>query len=499
MIKKILSFFYTDVQWKLISLGLAVVIWFVAMNWHDPSENDNFFHHLQIENIEVLASEGLVLLNYEELQNMLIHVGIRGLRSDLGNLTVADRANYFIPSVDMRAVSSALALESDEPVVDMLTVSVNLLPDFELWFRRPASVGVQLDWLVNATHAVEVDFIGQVRDGFELRTPQLVNSSVTVSGARTHVNKVDNIRVEIDLANAENDIDITSPLMVFDSYGEDITGLVDLSVVETSVRGRVLPVQTVELRVSPIGELAPGFAVAELILSELIVDIVGTADRLSGVEYIELEFDLSDLAESTERYLVFADFLPAGLELSQYAPTEVLAEAVIEPIVTRVFNIARREVSEFGFGVIHQPLDNVQVVRVVVNGSQSVVGDMNARDISVALDLRDLPIGIHQVPLILTSTLPLGVSLAEPLQSIEVQIFEPARDEPVAPDPTPIPTPTPEPTPSPTPTPIPTPPPDENGNGENGYEDDYPPEDDYPDNGETYPYDEPDNGYDDEE
>ena len=114
MIKKILSFFYTDLQWKLMSLLLAVVIWLVAMHLHDPMVNHSLPRNLHIENLQTLERDGLVLLNEYELRDTNINLGIRGNRSAISELTTENLA-YFNVYVDMRAVNSALAHQNPVP------------------------------------------------------------------------------------------------------------------------------------------------------------------------------------------------------------------------------------------------------------------------------------------------------------------------------------------------------------------------------------------------
>jgi len=496
MFKKFLAFFYTDVHWKLISLGLAFIIWLLAMNLHDPMENRSYPRDLQIRGLEIMERDDLVVVNEDELRDTSINLGVRGLRSALS------RAEDAFVYVDLREVNSALALAADGPITQTLPVRANLVSGIEQQYVRSATVEVELDWRVSRAFPLEIDTYGQARDGFEVQSLRAANPNIVVTGSRGLVNTVARVGVEVDLDNISEDAPIDSPVMVFNHDGEDITSqVIMLSVNATTVTVQVLPVRSVELRVAPIGEMASGFTIVEdeLRASELFIDLVGTAERLSEIEYILLEINLEGLSESVEMPIAVDAFLPAGISLSRHAPYDVVINVAVEPVQARSFFVSRRDWSVFDYSAIYTQIAPPANVRVVVMGPQSVVSAMAAADLRVELDLRNLPVGIHWVPLTV-GNLPPGVVLAETLQSIQVQIYEPAVDAPDPPEmppeqtPTPAPpTPTPAPptpTPEPSPTPEPTPPPDENGNGENGNGDGEPPNGTGLGNGDTEPPDE---------
>jgi len=488
MAKKILSFFYTDLHWKLISLGLAFVIWFVAMNWHDPQENTSFPRDLQILNTEILRHDNVVLLNTEALRATSINLGIRGYRSALGAVDVAELFVY----VDMRAVNSAYVLASDGPITLELPVNANLLSGYELQYVRPARVMVELDRLERASFPLEVYSIGQVRDGYELRSITAANLSVLVTAARSIIETIDYVKVEVDLTDVYESGTVDSPIIVIDRDGYDITDqVILLSVNATTVRLQVLPVRTVELRVETVGEMAAGFIEAEIRPSILVADIVGEAEILDEVEYILLNVDLHGLSGSIERPVDIASHLPEGIELSKNVPEDITVTITVEPIQVRPFFVPRRDVSFREYGALYQTLNDPATFRVVVSGPQSIVSAMTTADLNVHFDLRNLPVGIHHVPLTVP-ILPPGVSLAEQPQTLEVQIFAPGYEDPDPPDepeptptaepeptPEPEPSPTPEPSPLPSPTPTTTPSADdtENGNGDDDPYDSYAPYD----------------------
>ena len=493
MVKKFLSFFYTDVQWKLLSLGLAFVLWIVAMNAHDPYENVSFNMGLQLNNVHYLERQGLVLLNGDELASTLISLGVRGNRSAF----VGDTAAQFDVFVDMLAVDVDRVLTSDGPVVDILPVNPNLLPGFVLQYVRTDSVGVLLDRLESALFNVDVDFYGQVREGFEVQSGAAVNASVRIAGAREHIKQIARVSVEVDLTDVDSDIGIPAPLAVYSHDGEDITRLFRLGVAETTVMVRVLPVRAIPITVVTVGQMAPGYGMADIEPSVSFINVVGTEERLDEIEYIEIPFDLEGLAASIEGSVDIREILPAGLTLSESADYEIIISITVEPIRRRTFFVPRDNISQRGLGAFPEPIGPTTNIRVVVTGPQSIVDGMIVDDINIVMDLRNLPIGTHHVPL-RVENLPMGVSLAEPLQSLFIQLHIPAQPDPVDPDDDPPevpPEPTPQPTPSPPePTPEPTPPPNGNGENGNGEGNEDPPGDepDDPPNGD--PSDETDNG-----
>jgi len=492
MLKKILSFFYTDLHWKLISLGLAFVIWYVAMNLHDPLENRPNSANLQVRGIEIMERDGLVVVNADELRAMSINFSVRGFRSAFGYVSLDD----FIVYVDMRSVNSTLALNADGPTIQRLPININLLSGFEFQSVRPAFVDVELDVRERRVFPLRVVELGSVQEGYELQSIQPTNTNVTVTAARETMNTICHVRVEVDLTDAGDEVDAT--IVVVDYDGEDITNqIIALSVSQTAVRVQKSPVRTLEIRVEPIGEMAPGFSIAPdgITTSELFINVVGSEDVLNDISYVLLQFNRDGLAESVERSISVADYLPEGLSLSKSAPENVIVAITVEPIQRRTFFVLWRDVFGNIYDALHQTINDPVAVRVVLSGPQSIINALQTSDLNVAFDLRNLPIGIQWVPLSVIN-LPTGVTLAEPIQPVEMQIFAPAQAEPDVndepmPEPTPTPTPTPDPTPAPTPEP--TPPPEENGNGGN---------DDDNGNGDTYdPNDEIDpnieDGYDD--
>ena len=75
-----------DFLWKLLSLAIAVILWFVVINLENPVETRNFTALLQIKNESVITERGQTISNYDEIAGRKITIKIRGQRLSLDRL-----------------------------------------------------------------------------------------------------------------------------------------------------------------------------------------------------------------------------------------------------------------------------------------------------------------------------------------------------------------------------------------------------------------------------
>jgi len=432
--RRIYSFIFVDLHWKLLSLALAFVLWFVGAIMSNPIQNDSFNIPLRLQNIEILVNEGLVLVNQDEIDELFSHVqvSIRALRHDLEILreaSMAQQAAMVVPSIDFRAVDFDAVTNSDGALVIYLDVSVNLAAGYEHFSISPSVIPVEIDAYVQQIFPIAIDVVNDddIAPGVELRPVRLVNSSVTVSGTRTNMQRVNSVRVAVDVMGIFADREIENlPLVVFDHYGVDITDLVELSVRETTATVSVWNIETVELHVDGLGEVATGFAVGEIVIEPDTIYVMGLLWRLESLQYVALEVDLDDARESFSREIDVTEWLPDNVLLRTGESPEVTIYVEIEPIERRVFTIPRGNVMIRGVDAIYQIMNDAPMIRVEVNGPRARLAELIDADIGLVLDLRNRPIGTHNVTL--GVELPEGFSLALRAPALQVQIHEPAGD-----------------------------------------------------------------------
>jgi len=436
MFKKILSALVEDVQWMLLALAAATVLWFIGMNMSDPLQNQSVVSRLRLDNFEIMAREGIVVLNEDELRETDVAVTVRARRSDMDRLRSSIDTGIVEVSIDFRAVDADTL--ADGISTQQLRISPNLQPGFEHLFISPALVDIQIDKFARQIYSVQAVQRGDVSPGFELQPIRLGNDRVTISGSRTELDMVSLVQAYVDITGIHEDAELPIELMVLDYQGEDMTGRVNLSVTETTANVRVWQIRTVDIIVRGAGQPASGFAKAGYDNEHATVEIVGAEEALNSVENIYAEIDLTDVSENTVRTVSLKEWLPEGVFLRQGEISEFDVTAKIEPIELQTFIVPHGNVRSRGVVGLYQLVDNNAAIRVTISGPRSIISALDATQIEPEFDLRGRPIGIHQVPLIIR--LPDELSIVGQTPSLLVQIHEPAiassgdDEEPAPPD-----------------------------------------------------------------
>jgi YbbR domain-containing protein len=406
--KAVISFLFKDIQWKLLSVGLALILWFVGMTVNNPTATNQFRRSLKLSNIDVLARDNIIILNERELRAEQIIVGVRGTQSEL---TILDyRTDNIEVSIDFRQVDPHGIINAGDMLTLPLDVYAEVLEGFERMYLRPRTVDVVLDLYIRQTHAVKVYEEGEVQSGYELISLRAVNETVTVSGARHYVNQVFEVRGQVNIHEANHYNIQTVPLYAVDISGEKITE-VELSVRETNVHVSVLPYKTVSLEVDWSGTLAPGHIIKEIGITPSAVDIVGPADVLNELDKIALH--MLDLTDANETHIILRNIsqsLPNGVSLMKGQPIEAEIAVVIEPLIRREYIFPVDDIRLLGITAGQMQLITNEPARFFLTGAESDMLELTRDQIGLHLNLIGRSMGEHNVQL--NFTLPPGITLS---------------------------------------------------------------------------------------
>ncbi|MDR1664947.1 MAG: hypothetical protein LBR83_08525 [Clostridiales bacterium] len=402
MFKSFFETIFKDLKWKLLSLAIAAALWFVGMNITNPVDTEYYYPNLNLSNLDRFAAQNsIVVLNRNEISALDITASIRDTkerREYFGSIS-----NRLSVSLDVHSIDASLVAQSDVPVRATVDVLFEITEGYELYTRRPSEVEVELDSLVRKTMLLQVYTVGEAAEGYVIHEYEADHGYVTVSGAKSFVDKVAALRVATDAQGAESDFQHLEKIFAYDESGTDITNTVELDITSTRVRVNVLPYKSVPLEVSWGGFPAQNFKMSGSgpSIEPETVNIVGTAEDLRNINRITLEkVSLSDASETFTSRLSIPQALPQGIYLKDDEPTEAAVTFTIEPLGQKEFYYLPEDIhlrgNQLGTSVT---LLRDEPILLRVRGAESDIAGLTIEDISAELQLYNLAVGEHAVQL----------------------------------------------------------------------------------------------------
>lgn len=395
---KVAAFFYRDFHWKLLSLALAFILWFVGINVNNPIQTDAYNNlPVMVLHRDHLAQNNVVLLNEQQLNNARVGVSIQATRSDHAQIRAA-RNDNILASVDLSTINFDQVHESDSPVRVHVDVDVFIHQNHVARAMRPSTIELHLDRHGDLSLPIEVDPIGTPMEGYEKRPAQLVNTLVRLSGAQSILDEVAAVRVRVHIDGAYQTVEEVKPLVVYNKNREDITNSVNLSFQSVHVRVPILPYSDIPLVINATGNPMPGFMVTDVNVNPPAISLVGSEEDIANISNITLgNIDLSLASQNIQRSF---EILPAvadtGLTLRDGAPKEAVVSVVVERVISRNFSLPLENINVSGYA---RPFTFVSTgpLNVSVRGRESVIGAMSLNQIRASLDLTGLGAGTHTV------------------------------------------------------------------------------------------------------
>lgn len=383
--KHVLGFFkdtlwgYIKNDWilKLVSILLAIVIWFLICEYVDPDTD------IHVNNIRITVEDD----------------GSDPQVNGLGRMTVIDETVSFrvTGSRDMIALMNRDAItayldmknvdssgEWDLPVVvDLGGQNIKIVEGSQ----TPMTLPVKFDKVINADVKVNVSVLGKVKDGCILEEPTMVNNYVKVTGPMEIVNSIVSAEVVIDEKIFEKTNTFTCDYKFVDKDGNEVAKtFLTTDIEKVEVKVGVVTKKTVPFAVNIINSSGGNdstFCTAKIKPSE--ITIIGTEEALATINSINL--GVIDVAEKTE------DF-----ELSMPV---VLQDGIknVDNIETVKVSVAFTDVQQQSFAVSKLILENlpdgtdakIQEKKLVikVRGLPADIKALNSKDIKAIIDVKN--------------------------------------------------------------------------------------------------------------
>lgn len=429
----ILRNFVKSIPTLILSFLLAVAVWISAVTANDPVEQSQFPRPLTIEQVNLNSN---LIISNEVASQAQVTINAP---SSIWNLMLSDRA-------PIRAWIDLAGLDPGEH-----TVPVRVQPLYEpanVVEQSPEQVTVVLEQLETREFGITLIRRGEPAIGFQTGDPTLNQTTVTISGPSSLVDRVSNVQATLDLTQASENINRVLNVQVLDVNGAPIEGLtvtpqqVNVSQPITQRGGY----RNVVVKVETTGQVSVGYRLTNISVAPPNVTVFSSnptlVDRLPGV-IATSPLDLTGVRDDLEVRLPLN--LPDGVEVvgDQTVVVQV-GVAAIEGSVT----LTGLQVDMTGLSEELVARLSPETVDVIISGPVPLLDNLTGNDVRVIVDLTNVTEGTYQfAPRVTISIDELQVESILP-SSLEAVVELRSR---VRRTPSPTPTRTPTPTPSPTP------------------------------------------------
>ncbi len=398
---------------KLLSLGIAVVLWFVIINSQDPVESKVF------KDIPVTVLNEAQVLEREKVLEVIsgetVDVVVEGRRSVLEQLTDAD----IEATADLSEVSfmDTVLIKAAVPSYSDVTVLNNGENVMKLLF----------DDYVTKRFSFKVDTVGEPMQGYYVGDALPSPNIIQISGAKTVLDKVKEVVLKVDVSGRSVDFTTTAVPVVYDMNGDEIAAsklTMQTESNEVTVNVPILASKEMKLRVTTQGEVAEGYELLQknIAFQPETVRIAGTKEDLEKLGYyLELEVDVTGQSGVIEKNIQISSVLDSALTSLRVVDTQMAAVTVtITPYVERELEIP---LSAIGFQNLESGMTaeftQTEAIKVTVKCKTARAPLITVDYLKPHVNLEGLGVGTYNVPLCLE--LPSKVICAEAL-TVDVMI-----------------------------------------------------------------------------
>jgi len=330
-----------DLNWKILSLFIAVALWLMVINIENPIESRTFRVALTEENSDSLEGNNLVMVASEEYQDLFVNIKVRGQRLSLDKLY--QRRSEMKAYIDFKKAvvgENSLSVEVSLPSISGSS--------FQTESISPKNISVTIDNLSSKDFDIELVTTGEAKSGYVVSEPSLSAKTVTVSGPEYLVETVDSVKVLVDITELESDFNDWPALRAYDVNGNVVDG-VDLSEKYINV---IIPInlsKAVPLKLTATGVPQEGYTVTDILWEPQSLNLMGNAETLNGIKEIILPVvNIENASDDVKASYKMEDILPDGVWVKDYAVNTVEVTIKIERIVERELNYSGENISMTG-------------------------------------------------------------------------------------------------------------------------------------------------------
>lgn len=322
---------------KVMSLVIAIVVWIIVANVDDYKTTK------QISGIEIEFVNGDAITEknkvYEVPEGTTIDIVVKGRRSVVEELT----------SEDFKAVADLSKMSVTNAVtVEVSAVSSYVAKDLTISYTNNA-VTIAVENKIEKQLPITVRANEEVAEGYAIRNKTATPNLITVKGAESVVNMIEEVVVDVNVTGANHNLTANAQPVFLDHSGEEIESTkFEYDVDEVAVSVEILQTKKLSVRVKTAGDVKDGYAIASIDYQPTSILVVGEAADLAKVDEVLIDdIDVTDCSKDLETSVVIADYLPSGIVLAD-DNEEVMIKVMIEAVEEKTLALEADDINVVG-------------------------------------------------------------------------------------------------------------------------------------------------------
>ncbi len=359
---------------------LAVIVWVSAVIASDPNEEQILNRPVQVEIIG--QQSNLQIIGNVSRSLSLVLRAPSSVWNQLNNDPQSVRAWIDLSNLGSGTHDVPIQVQINPPLVRIIS-------------QDPQRLSITLDSIITQSFPINLMVRGNPPVGYQAQTPQVDPVDVSVTGPESIVSKIREVRVTLDITNANQSIVHEETPQFLDAQGNVLSGL-------TSSPNTVTVNQPITLLggyryviVRPIsaGQVANGYRVTNIFPTPVGVVLFSSdpqlVDNLPG--YVETQ--PIDLTGKTDDFETLVDLsLPSGVTV--VGDPKVLVQVSIAAIDSSLAISLPVEVIGLAPGLSASSIP--PVVNVILSGPVPILNSLGPTDVRVVVDATGYKAGTYQ-------------------------------------------------------------------------------------------------------
>lgn len=375
-----------NIGMKILSVGIAFLIWLLVTNTNDPVITKHFSDvAVQIENENALTDNGYA---YKILEGDTASFTVKGKKSILSTLSVDD----FRVVADFSKLSLTDAIPIDvtcSKYQDQLEINLGSVNTMKIEKDEVTSINLPVNATVN----------GSVADGYYVGECTTTPNLIRVTGPENLLENAKEVRAIVEMDNIKENITVSASPVLYDDSGEPIeSSQIEMSTSTVNVSIILWKTKNVKVILDYYGNPEPGYVITEFDYEPKTLKVAASDEVYDDLKSIDLgEVSLEGLNSNYEKNIpIDSTLFPDGVILAE-STSSIKISAKIEELITRRMYFDSKDLkvkNNSGYTVSY---DTGNKYYMDIEGAESLVNNAKVGDFDPWISLSGMEEGKHEV------------------------------------------------------------------------------------------------------